>query len=382
MRDGTTNGSAESIALRPQHSQPLRCRTLQLHRLDGQVMLFTLLCLLLYGIGGEAIVRHFDGRLVLGTPRLGIDHKQFEEQWFRLHQYALQHKSVDCIFIGDSTVMTDFSPTVFSDSLREDNGSNLECFNFGVGAFSAVGFATLAQLLVHEYSPRLLLVGVEALDFTVPRAEQGKADLAATPWARYRLGEFNLEGWIYENIHLARYLELLKQLATLTLNRNEAVQSAAGEIGGVKDGFYPMEGNGPFNVAELPDPKMDHPYIEHYFAVLQSFQMLPENLGALEEILARNGDEMEVMLVEMPVPSTFYAFFRNHERDYQGFVDTVTQNAERHRVPFLRMQDRTALPAKVWLNYNHLNSEGAPVFSRWLGQAVGLQRTTAHEQVK
>jgi hypothetical protein len=51
-----------------------------------------------------------------------------------------------------------------------------------------VGTAALTQILVHEeYAPRLQLVGVEALNFSVPREEQGEADLASTPLARYKL---------------------------------------------------------------------------------------------------------------------------------------------------------------------------------------------------
>jgi hypothetical protein len=40
------------------------------------------------------------------------------------------------------------------------------------------------------------------------------------------------------------------------------------------------------------------------------------------------------------------------------------------------MEDLRSLPAPVWFNYNHLNSMGAPIFSRWLG--ASLSRGNAH----
>lgn len=338
--------------------------------------------LLVYLIAAEAVVRTPAVNNVLGTPDLGTKHKQFEQQWFRLQEYSARQRSIDCIFVGDSTVMTDFSPTAFAASYRRQSGEEIDCFNFGVGAFTSVGFAALAQILVNDFSPRLLLVGVEALNFTVPRAGQGEADLASTPWARYKLGEFSVQGWLRENVHLYRYPGVLKQLLTVSINRNEVMRSAAGEVSGVQDGFFPMTGTGPFDVSQPPDPEFDHPYIEHYSAAMGAFQMLPENLDALEAILSLDGTGTHVVLVEMPVPDTFHTFFRNGQQDYQMFVDTVVGKTNLHNVPFLRMQDLELLPHRVWFNYNHLNSDGAPVFSIWLGNELAQHHTAAFKQVR
>ncbi|MFO7679731.1 MAG: hypothetical protein R6X34_06740 [Chloroflexota bacterium] len=352
------------------NGQPAQSRTLQLKGVNSRFLLSLLFFLLLYLLAAEAVVRWGTGRLPMGAPSLGGEHTQFEQQWFRLQEYAVQRGGVECLFLGDSTVMTDFAPGPFTEAYRQETGEVVDCFNFGVGAVTAVGFAALSELLVQEYRPRLLLVGVQALSFTVPEAEQGSADLAANAWVRYKLGNFNLEGWLYEHSYLYRHLGALGQLATFNVNPQEVMQSATGEVGGVQDGFYPMVGPGPFDVAEVPDLAVDHPYLEHYFAVMGGFQMLPENLAALERIMALDSPATQVIVVEMPVPETFYAFFANGSRDYEAFVAEVAGETAVNHIPFWRITDPSQLPASLWFNYNHLTADGAPIFSRWLGETM------------
>jgi hypothetical protein len=283
-------------------------------------------------------------------------------------------RGVDCIFLGDSTVMTNFSPIPFTQAYHQQTGEALDCFNFGVGVLTAVDSATLSQILVKEYEPRLLLVGVQALNFTVSSKEQGSANLANTAWARYKMGGFVPKGWLYEQSHFYRHLGIFGQLASFTVNQQEVMQSVAGEVGGAQDGYYPMAGPGTFDVAEPPDPEMEHPYLEHYFAAMGSFQLLPENLTALEQILALGSPKTQIVVVEMPVPDTFHAFFAHGTEDYQLFVEIVEEKTAVKNIPFWRMTDLSQLPGPLWFNYNHLNADGTSVFSHWLGKQMGAWR--------
>jgi hypothetical protein len=354
-------------------------RTLQIGRVNGRFLFSLLLFLLLYLLATEAVVRLGQGWLPLGAPSLGSDHPQFEQQWFRLQEYTAQRGGVDCLFLGDSTVMTNFAPGPFAEAYRQETGQTLDCFNFGVGAITAVGFAALSQLLVQEYAPRLLLVGVQALSFTVPAEEQGGADLAVNAWVRYKLGDFSPEGWLYEHSHLYRHLGNFGQLASFTINQQEVMRSAAGEVGGAQDGFFPMVGPGPFDVSQPPDPAMDHPYLEHYFAVMGGFQLLPENLAALERIMALNSPTTQVVVVEVPVPETFYPLFGNGVQDYERFVEVMEWETAVAHIPFWRMTDLSQLPGPLWFNYNHLNADGAPIFSRWIAYELAQLPTSQRQ---
>jgi hypothetical protein len=348
---------------------PVQPKTLQLYMPFRFSIGLTLLFLLIYLAAGEVLVRLAPVRDRLGAPSLGTEHKQFEQQWARFEIYAAGHETIDCVFLGDSTVQTDFWPGAFAEAYREESGAEIDCFNFGTGAFSVEGLATLAQILARDYSPRLIIVGVQALDFTVSHEEQGNTNLTDTSWARYRLGEFTPAGWLYDHAYLYRYLGVIRELVTLTGNLNEVMLSEAGAVGGLHDGYYPMPGPGPFDISLPPDPNIDHPYIEHYYSAIGNFQFYPENLTALDQIFAIDNSQTKVLLVEMPVPKTFYAFFNQGEQDYRNFVEIVTSRAEARNVPFWTTSD-LMLPVSFWYNYNHLTPDGAERYSRWLGQEL------------
>jgi hypothetical protein len=199
-------------------------------------------------------------------------------------------------------------------------------------------------------------------------------------WARYKHGDFAPEGWLYDHLHLYRHLGTLRQLLTLALQDSGLLQPPSEQGDVVKDGYYPMDGPGPFDVSLPPDPKVAHPYLEHYFAAMGAFQLLPENVDALDEILSMNGPTTRIILVEMPLPETFHAFFGHDKQDYAAFIDAISKRAASHTVPLLRMSDRELLPGEVWLNYNHLNANGAPIFSRWLGHKLGETIAAKDEQ--
>lgn len=345
-------------------------RTLQLRRPFGHTLVLAAIFMFIFFVAGELLIRFAASHIVLGTPSLGSEHRQFEQQWFRLKNYAAQHRSIDCIFIGDSTVITDFSPATFAESFRDQTGEHIECYNFGVGAFSVVGLASLARILAQEYSPRLLFVGVEALNFTVPREAQGSADLSSTAWAQYKLGGFTVEGWLFEHTYFYRYLGIIGHLVASRINYNEVIREAQ-EANGMQDGFYPMDGPGPFDVAKPPNPAVKHSYIEHYYAALKAFRLLPENVEALEKILALNSTTTQIIIVEMPVPYTFHTFFGKGTQDYKTFVEAITQKTRAQNVPLWRMENLELLPGPMWYNYNHLNADGAPIFSSWLGKKLG-----------
>jgi hypothetical protein len=347
--------------IQQENLQPVQPKTLQLNRSARFSLGLTLLFLLVYIAAGEALVRLVPVQMVLGTPSLGTEHKQFEQQWTRFEEYAAAHQDIDCVFLGDSTVQTDFWPGAFADAYQKESGEEIDCFNFGTGALSVEGLATLAQILAQDYAPDLIIVGVQALNFTVSHDEQGNSNLTDTSWARYRLGEFTPVGWLYDHAYLYRYLGVFRPLITFSDNFDER--------GALKDGYYPMPGPGPFDISLPPDPNFDHPYIEHYYAAIGNFQFWPENLAALDQICALNSTSTKVLLVEMPVPKTFYAFFNQGEQGYRNFVETVDSRAEARKIPFWETA-KLMLPASFWYNYNHLTPGGAEVFSRWLGQEL------------
>ena len=147
------------------------------------------------------------------------------------------------------------------------------------------------------------------------------------------------------------------------------LRSASENQSGFHNGFYPLQGS--VDIASPPDHESKLPYDEHYFGTLGDFQLLPKNLAALDEILERQSATTQVMIAEMPVPETFFYYYGNGEQDHQTFIDTVKQEASAKGILFLETTPLQLFPSDVWFNYNHLNSEGAPIFSDWFGRQLG-----------
>jgi hypothetical protein len=346
-------------------------KTLQLHSPIGRTLPVVVMILALLVLTAEALIRPLTGRFGLTMPSLGLEHTQFEDQWFRVKAYARLHGSVDCIVLGDSSVMTNFSPGDFGAAYFETTGQSLDCINFGAGGLSAVGLETASRLLIQEYQPQFLLVGVEALNFTVPYEEQNHHNITDHHWTRYKLGQFSPLGWMYEHIYLAQYGALLGQLITFTGNHALVVRLAAGDTVSYAGGYYAVYGSEFEDMSLPPDPNSDSHYVEHYYAAMGDFRMYPENLEAFDRLLALDSPKTRVIIVEMPVPDSFYPFFGRGELDYRWFVNTVNAASSAAGVPFWRIEDPQWLPYTAWFNYNHLNADGAQLFSAWLGQKLG-----------
>ena len=322
-------------------------------------------------VTAEFLIRIIEPNPVLGIPGIGSNYKEFEARLNDFDVYASERPTINCVFLGDSTAMTNFAPLVFADAYKQQTGKNIECFNFGAGAFTIADSSALAQIIGREHPPELLILGVEALSFAVPSDAPGDVDMTELPWTQYKLGHFTIIGWLYEHSQLVSHLGAISQLITLQTSPTEMRRQTIEGNQSLKDGYYPMEGPGPFDVSKAPDPTSDHPYHDNYFSSLSNFQLLSEHLEALDQIIDLNSPATQVVIVEMPVPKTFYVYFGNDEQDYQTFIETIEQKVAGTSVPFFRTTDLTLFPSDLWLNYNHLNARGAPIFSDWLGTQIG-----------
>jgi hypothetical protein len=348
-----------------------KVHTLHLHSPSRQVCILVVALLLLYGSVGEVVMQANVTRSVLGVPSIGSADRGFEGRLDALRSFAAHRKSVDCIFLGDSTAMTDFAPNVFADSFHDVTGSEIECFNFGAGAFTLADMAALIQIVVREYSPRLIIVGVEALNFAVSSSEPAGADFAQLPWTKYKLGEFTIEGWLFEHSALYPRLGTIRHLLTLETTPSK-LRSLTSEINkGWENGYFPLKGPNTFDVAQPPDPTSSHPYHENYFGSLTDFQPLAEHLSALDQILALNSPSTQVVIVEMPVARNFFHYFKHGKQDYQKFISVIEHGLSGTTVPFWQTTHLQMFQDEQWFNYNHLNESGAQILSRWLGNQFG-----------
>ena len=336
--------------------------TLRVERRFGQTILLSLLLLVVMLGTGELVARSrmFKQRLI--ATDWGSSHQQFELQMGRLETILAINGSVDCIFLGNSMVWRGFEPQVFARVYHEESGRELRCFNFGVDGIPASGAGMVAPILVQDFEPQYLIYGTDARDYAVPAHAQDAAVLLDMPWLRYRHGQFSLRGWFYEHMHFLRYWESLGNL--MRLQKTYLFLRKTYDVGAEHYGFTGDDTVGDY-VGSSPLQHLELGSVRYYLDLLSDYKVLPENVNGLREIASLNGSQTQVIIVEMPVPETYLEFLGNGEQDYDRFLSEVENIAYNNQIPFLRTQALELIPDDGWVDYSHLNTKGARIFSHW-----------------
>lgn len=342
--------------------------TLRLERPFGQTFLLSLILLAVLVGAAELVVRHRRFRAYVVANDRGSAHNQFEVQLGRLENVAAFRGSIDCIFLGNSMVWRGFDPEAFTRAFQEETGRELRCFNFGVDGMPASSAGVLASILVQDFQPRYLIYGTDARDFAVPVDARDAGVLLDSPWLRYRQGHFSLSGWIYEHVHFYRYRQSLGHL--LRLEKTYLFVSGAERTKGDTYGFTGDDTVGAY-VSSSPLQHLDLGPVQYYRSILSDYRILPEDVRGLQQIAGLSGEKTQVFIVEMPIPETYLEFFGNGEQDYQSFLSAVQEVAAASQIPFWQTRPLQLIPIDGWVDYSHLNTKGARIFSRWFAGEIG-----------
>lgn len=94
----------------------------------------------------------------------------------------------------------------------------------------------------------------------------------------------------------------------------------------------------------------------------------PEAFEILQEIIREcQRDSIRLILLAPP----FYRDYKSKIANYQQYIDTMQSLSERYKVPYWNYQDLTATDTTLYFyNIEHLNSEGADIFSDMLGEDI------------
>ena len=347
----------------------MKPNTLRLARPFGKTIWLALILWLVLAGAAEGIARlgFFQSRLT--SPKMGSRHYQLGNKLALLETAIKKNGPIDCLMIGSSIVDLGFDPDAFRKGYQEQTGQGIHCFNFGIDASSAASAAALARILIEDYHPRLLIVGTDARDFVVSPEDPDAAVILQTAWVRYRLGDFSLAGWLTEHSYLYRYRQQLSNL--VRFNFDGALRSATTtrfEI--LPNGFSPFTTVATY-INDPPNPEDDSFEVTYYTRIFSDYRMLDDNLEALEQIMDQNGLGTQVIIVEMPIADGLYYFFGHGESDHQLFIDRIEELSVAHGVTFWQTESLDLIPDDGWVDYSHVNTKGAAIFSSWLGQQVG-----------
>jgi hypothetical protein len=106
---------------------------------------------------------------------------------------------------------------------------------------------------------------------------------------------------------------------------------------------------------------------------IRDYAFSPEDIEALDRFAGLEASGVPVILTEFPVPEAALAVFTDPERDYQLFVDTITDYATANHLTFILRPAPDVLPKDGWVDYIHVNKSGAVAYSTWLGHQIGQE---------
>lgn len=309
-------------------------------------------------LGVEWLTRQAAVQAWLPAPGWGGKSLQFEVQLHLLEQFA-QAGPVDCLFLGSSVVHLGIDPQVVSAAYQEATGGALRCFNFGVWGLDAASAETLARLLMDEYRIPLLIYGTTARDY-LPDPEAAK--ILDSPWAQNRQGPATPRGWLLEHSSALRYLAALYTRAHVD---NQWVQQVMQvDVATQADGYYREA-----ETAVLTDPPdLNAPEEQLYVWMLSEYRVSAEALTGLTNLAALNRPGQRVMVVEVPLHPSIFAFLPQGQVDYAAFLEQAGAVIQTAGLPTLWA---TSVPQNIpdagWSDRFHLNTTGAAQYSRALG---------------
>lgn len=289
-------------------------------------------------------------------PSVDNPSRPFEQQLAGLDEFVRAHGRVDCVFLGNSLVLTGIDPEVFGAAFASQTHHPIACFNFAVPGVTVTDVAIMARIVQEDYQPWLLVYGATFRDFST--AATGP-QLVGTVWVQYRLGAFTVDGWLTDHSQAYRYY-----LTYRTFGDAERRRLMARLLPLQADGFLP---------GVTPGRDLDAQITAMTKALdLEQFHVAERHVAALGDLLASRGGGTQVLLVEMPAARAFSEWVITTDA-YRRLSEPIRQVARRGGAVFweaARTVPTDLIPDDGWRDPYHFSTPGAEVMSRWLGGRV------------
>ncbi len=293
---------------------------------------------------------------------LGNDHYPFEIKWFGLRRYVARHGGLDILIMGNSMANTGVDPAIIAEVYAGQTGQPVRAYNFGVEGLTLHGNLALAEILLEEYQPDVLLLIADVRDLDASNSPNSETRFLSDPWIGYRLGRENLEGWLFDHSQaLQMYLPYRNWVRADFPDTFYSYLYRAVTIS--ETGYEPDTNE--FVLDEAAQAEMrDSPACRQYYAEIEIGAARLDELRALMAL----ADEHAVRLIvaEMPVNPIVYECMTGAvgRADFQRAVaETLAPGGG------VFLPADPGLPVEAHVDMHHLNQEGAAAFSRQLGRA-------------
>ncbi len=323
------------------------------------VIISLFLALILFGIPETASRTPFV-RKHLPMPSRGINH-QFLDLYFALiHELKQAEGGIDAVMIGTSQVAVSFNPKYFSPRYRKHTGADITAFNFGVAGLTLKAEIELLQILIEDYQPEWILIGL-SVPMMSEETRAAEERILTSPWVKFRNSDINFPGFLTEHSHFFRYFLRFRQWLQYPdfsdrISRKESQVSPYG---------FSNFKNPSSTKGLVLDPKR----IQRFRNNLSKYSISKDRVEELDQLLAFR-DRTNLIVIEMPVHPYFKTFYKHGELDHKQTVNVIRSRCLHHSVPFIPAANPAFHSDLVWNQTNHMNALGAEIFSLWLADKL------------
>lgn len=297
---------------------------------------------------------------VLPTPSIASGQKRLDVKLAYINDLVEKEGQVDCIFLGGSIVNAAIDPAIFNQVYKTYTGKEIICFNFGIDRLIPPAAAIMAKILTEKYKPKLLVWGLTPSAFSKRLRRKTKLLLMENSWCKYRLGDYNFEGWLADFSFACRYFLKFRIWLEQPKYFKELLQCEKNTL------KYGIIKHSKKVKAFKPDPNR----VSKFRIILKNFEIAKDAIDAMERIMQLHS-QTEIVIVEIPFHPSLMSLYDGGADTHYRISSRLNMLAKEHEVLYIPSARQDLIPDNGWRNNNHMNIIGARVFSQWLGKQLG-----------
>lgn len=332
-------------------------KSLKIHLPIGQVLFQSIAWLTLFCVVIELFARASFGGDIFRYESYGSSHPNFDPQVIRIKAREIQDGQIDCIFLGDSQILYGVDPSTVEQAYFKETGKSIRCQNFGLGGLKPSTSRAMASILIKNFHPSLIVYGTDMFDYTASYIASDQS-IMSSPWVKYQLGDFSIDGWLIEYSNSYRYYLGLDRYL---LNGDVL----ADDIG--PDGR---------SLKFADKTKLSQQEQMDYFSSLMNKpEITGDQWGGLHDLLIMNSDKVKIIVVETPVNPIFFTLekYSYNSKIYPDFRNILENETAQVNTGLWLTQTTVQIPEDGWYDIVHLNQTGTLYFSRLLGEFLAEQ---------
>ncbi len=334
--------------------------TLQLKQPFSKTAFLALVLAMGMMVGLEVAARSSFAESKLPARSIGSTHMLFELKLARLDHLVENGFEVDCLIVGSSLSYRGIDPLILEQAYHEQTGETIRCFNFGLGRVTASEAGILADILAERYTPRWIIFGTTLRDYDHDIGQDVHQSLIMIPWTQQAIGNYSFPGWLSHYSYAYGY-----HLTMITWLRSGLWRERIEREMILSDNGFTSHPYSSYGL--LSSEEMDKTLKK----IIGNFTPDPADMEGFDRILALKERGVEVILVEMPLPADYKAYFDTSSWSYSRLLAEINRQAQSNQTLFIQTTTLQMMPNDVWYDFHHLNTKGAALFSSWLGSELG-----------